>query len=174
MQAAAWVCGGTGAGAAISGNDMAFSLKLELPSHPQVLSIIRSAVQQFAVVVGFNEEECRSIILAVDEALANIIRHAYENRYDQTIELTCRRLGPDLGTDPGTPIEKMHDGLEFVFIDHGRSASPEQMKGRDLDDIRPGGLGIHLMSQIMDQVSYEPRPECNQLRMIKLLKRKTQ
>jgi len=152
---------------------MAFSLKLEMPSHPQVLSVVRSAVQQFAIVVGFNEEECRSIILAVDEALANIIRHAYDNRYDQTIELTCRRMGPDLGTDPGTPVEKVCDGLEFVITDHGRPASPEQMKGRDLDDIRPGGLGIHLMCQTMDQVSYEPRPECNQLRMTKLLKRKS-
>lgn len=153
---------------------MAFSLKLELPSHPQVLSIVRSAVQQFAVVVGFNEEECRSIILAVDEALANIIRHAYDNRYDQTIELTCRRLGPDLGPNSGTPLNDVRDGLEFLFVDHGRSAAPEQMKGRDLDDVRPGGLGIHLISQIMDQVSYEPREDCNQLRLIKLLNRKTQ
>ena len=151
---------------------MAFSLKLELPSHPQVLSVVRSAVQQFAVVVGFNEEECRSIILAVDEALANIIRHAYDNRYDQTIELTCRRLGPDLGSNSGTPVDQMQDGLEFVLVDHGRSAEPEQMKGRDLDDVRPGGLGIHLMSQIMDEVSYEPCAEFNQLRLVKLLKRK--
>lgn len=150
---------------------MAFSLKLELPSHPQVLSVVRSAVQEFAKVVGFNEEECRSIILAVDEAMTNIIRHAYQDRYDQTIELTCRRMGPDLGTNPGTP-EQIHDGLEFVLVDHGRSAEPEQMKGRDLDDVRPGGLGIHLMSQIMDQVCYEPGSEGNRLRLIKLLKRK--
>ncbi|MBI1749939.1 MAG: ATP-binding protein [Acidobacteria bacterium] len=153
---------------------MAFSLKLELPSHPQVLSVVRSAVQQFACVVGFNEEECRSIILAVDEALANIIRHAYDDRYDQTIELTCRRLGPDLGSDPGTPLDQVRDGLEFVLIDHGRPAAPEQMKSRDLNDVRPGGLGIHLITQIMDQVSYEPRENCNQLRLVKLLNRNPQ
>ena len=132
---------------------MAFSLKLELPSHPQVLSVVRSAVQEFAVVVGFNQEECRSIILAVDEALTNIIRHAYQDRYDQTIELTCRRLGPDLGSGPGTPVDQVCDGLEFVLTDCGRPATQEQMKGRDLDDVRPGGLGIHLMTQIMDEVS---------------------
>ncbi len=153
---------------------MAFSLKLELPSHPQVLSVVRSAVQQFALVVGFTEEECRTIILAVDEALTNIIRHAYDSRYDQTIELTCRRLGPDLGSDPGLPLEKVRDGLEFVFIDHGRSATQEQMKGRELDDVRPGGLGIHLISQIMDQVCYEPGEQGNQLRLVKLLNRNTQ
>ena len=153
---------------------MAFSLKLELPSHPQVLCVVRSAVQEFATVVGFNQEECRSIILAVDEALTNIIRHAYDNRYDQTIELTCRRLGPDLGTDPGKPLEKVSDGLEFLLIDRGRSASQEQMKGRDLDDVRPGGLGIHLMTQIMDEVSYVTNEHSNQLRLVKLLSRKPQ
>ena len=151
---------------------MAFSLKLELPSHPQVLCVVRSAVQEFATVVGFNQEECRSIILAVDEAMTNIIRHAYDNRYDQTIELTCRRLGPDLGTDPGKPLEQVSDGLEFVLIDRGRSATQEQMKSRDLDDVRPGGLGIHLMTQIMDEVSYVPNEHCNRLRLVKLLTRK--
>jgi anti-sigma regulatory factor (Ser/Thr protein kinase) len=153
---------------------MAFSLKLELPSHPQVLCVVRSAVQEFAAVVGFNEEECRSIILAVDEALTNIIRHAYDNRYDQTIELTCRRLGPDLGSDPGKPLEQVSDGLEFVLTDRGRSATQEQMKSRDLDDVRPGGLGIHLMTQIMDEVSYVPNEHYNQLRLVKLLNRKPQ
>jgi len=153
---------------------MAFSLKLELPSHPQVLSVVRSAVQQFAAVVGFNEDECRSIILAVDEALANIIRHAYGDRYDQTIELTCRRLGPDLGTDPGTPLDQVRDGLEFILIDHGLPADPAQLKGRDLEDVRPGGLGMHLINQIMDQVCYQALPDRNQLRLIKVLNRKPQ
>jgi anti-sigma regulatory factor (Ser/Thr protein kinase) len=153
---------------------MAFSLKMELPSHPQVLCVVRSAVQEFATVVGFNEEECRSIILAVDEALTNIIRHAYENRYDQTIELTCRRLGPDLGSDPGKPLERASDGLEFILMDRGRSAEPEEMKGRDLDDVRPGGLGIHLITKIMDEVSYAPNAHRNELRLVKYLNRRPQ
>lgn len=153
---------------------MAFSLKLELPSHPQVLCVVRSAIQEFAAVVGFNEEDCRSIILAVDEALTNIIRHAYDNRYDQTIELTCRRLGPDLGTDPGKPLDQVRDGLEFILMDRGRSASQEDLKGRDLNDVRPGGLGIHLITQIMDEVDYVPNEHCNQLRLVKFLNRKPQ
>jgi anti-sigma regulatory factor (Ser/Thr protein kinase) len=152
---------------------MAFSLKLELPSHPQVLSVVRSAVQQFACVVGFDDDDSRSIILAVDEALANIIRHAYCDRYDQTIELTCRRLGPDLGPDPSKPQDQVRDGLEFIFIDHGQATDPEKLKGRDLDDVRPGGLGLHLIHNIMDEVSYEPGRHQNQLRLVKFLNRKS-
>ena len=38
---------------------------------------------------GLPKEECDAVTLAVDEALANIIRHAYKNRYDQKIEFDC-------------------------------------------------------------------------------------
>ena len=144
---------------------MAFSLKLELPSHPQVLCVVRSAVQQLAIVAGFPEEDSRSITLAVDEALTNIIRHAYENRHDQEIELTCRLLPADA---PGQDSE----GLEFVLMDHGRPVDPAELHGRPLGEVRPGGLGTHFIAQIMDQVHYEPLPGCNQLRLVKYLNKK--
>lgn len=138
---------------------MDFVVKLELPSDPQVLCVVRSAVQQFAVIVGFSEEECRGIVLAVDEAMTNIIRHAYQNRHDQRIELTCRRN---------------RRGLECLLVDHGTSATPEQLKGRPLEEVRPGGLGIHLIQQVMDQVRYVPAPGRNELHLVKHLKNRPQ
>jgi anti-sigma regulatory factor (Ser/Thr protein kinase) len=131
--------------------------KLELASHPQLLSVVRGAVQQLAAVVGFSEEDSRAITLAVDEALTNVIRHAYDNRHDQKIELHCARLPED-------------SGIEFLLVDHGRSADPAALKSRDLDDLRPGGLGMHLIAQIMDTVQYEPLPDRNQLRLVKYRK----
>lgn len=133
---------------------MALSLKLEIQSDPQMLSVVRSAVQQLAAVAGFAEEDCRSITLALDEAMTNIIRHAYGGRNDQSIELHCH----------------CRDGaLEFVLLDRGQSAPPEKIRGRALEDVRPGGLGTHIIMQIMDQVSYEPLPDRNQLRLVKHL-----
>lgn len=38
---------------------------------------------------GLPNEECREVTIAVDEALANIIRHEYRNRHDQEIEFEC-------------------------------------------------------------------------------------
>ena len=132
-------------------------LKIEIASDPQLLCVVRGTVQQLAAVFGFPEEACRAITLAVDEALTNVIRHAYGDRHDQKIEIICSCLPKD-------------SGLEFVIVDRGKSADPAQLKSRNLDDVRPGGLGVHLIPQIMDKVHYEPSPECNRLRMIKYLK----
>jgi anti-sigma regulatory factor (Ser/Thr protein kinase) len=146
-----------------AGGRLALSVKLEVPSHPRVLSIVRSTVQQFAAVVGFDETESRSIVLAVDEALANVIRHAYQGREDQGIELACNLMCSRSDGDP--------DGLEFILEDRGTPADPEQLKGRELDDVRPGGLGLHLINSIMDEVQYQPLPGRNRLRLVKTLKR---
>lgn len=132
-------------------------LKIEISSHPQLLCVVRGTIQQLAAVVGFPDEDCRAITLAVDEALTNVIRHAYGGRHDQKIEIHCSCLPLDAG-------------IEFVVVDHGKSADPAQLKSRDLSDVRPGGLGVHLIAQIMDTVHYEPSPECNRLRLTKYLK----
>jgi serine/threonine-protein kinase RsbW len=70
---------------------MSFHLRVVTSSHPRFLSIVRAAVGQFTLVYGLTEESCRGVTLAVDEALANIIRHAYKNRDDQEIEVNLRR-----------------------------------------------------------------------------------
>ena len=133
---------------------MPLSLKLVVPSDPQILCVVRSAVERFAALAGFCEEDCRSITLALDETMTNIIRHAYDNRYDQRIELRC-------GGD--------EESIEFVLLDRGRSVPPEEIRGRPLEEVRPGGLGTHIIAQIMDQVSYEPLPDGNQWKLVKRL-----
>ena len=131
---------------------MPLTLKLEVRSDPQMLSVVRSAVQQLAAVAGFADRDCRLITLAVDEAMANIIRHAYNSRTDRPIELSCwHRNGR----------------LEFLLVDYGKPVPPEEIRGRPLHEVRPGGLGVHLIKEIMDSVRYEPRRSGNHLRLSK-------
>ncbi len=137
-------------------------LKLELPSDPALLCVVRGAVQQLATVVGLPEGQCRSVILAVDEALANIICHAYQGRRGQPIELSCRLLGPDAAG-------RHRNRLEFLLVDQGRGVNPEELKGRPLDELRPGGLGTHFIREIMDEVQYQRTGNRNQLRLVKYL-----
>ena len=59
-----------------------------------------------------------------------------------------------------TPPSWVKDGsVYFITIcvrDYGKEVHPSQIKSRDLNDIRPGGLGVHIISECMDEVSYSP------------------
>lgn len=119
---------------------------VELRSDPRYLSGARELVAAIARRLGFTETTCCQIALAVDEALANVICHGYERRADGRIWLHLWPLNADGG-----------GGLRVVIEDEGKQVEIEQIKGRDLDDIRPGGLGVHIIREVMDETVYEKR-----------------
>ena len=120
-------------------------LTLEMLSQPRLLAAARAMVGNFAQRQGFNEVQCGQISLAIDEALCNIINHGYERRADGRITLRLWDL-------PGMPR-----GLKVVIEDRARQVDPSTIRHRDLDDIRPGGLGVYIIREIMDEVCYECR-----------------
>ena len=128
--------------------------RVRMASDPRLLPVVRSAVSELAGVCGFEDGQCRSITLAVDEALSNVIRHAYKNRCDQEIELNC---------------QAQSDCLEFTFVDCGEAADPSRFCSQPLDGSALGGRGTHLIRQIMDEVCYERLPEGNRLSLKKYL-----
>ena len=133
---------------------MSFHLKLVMPSHPRFLCIVRAAVGELALVYGLPEGSCHEIVLAVDEALANVIRHAYKGRYDQEIELECLVV----------------DGrLEFTLLDRGEAPDPARICGQPLNEVSLSGRGTHLIKAAMDEVCYERVPKGNQLKLVKFL-----
>lgn len=134
------------------------AVKLNFPSDPRYLGVVRGSIERFAALVGFDEEECRWITLAVHEALTNVIRHAYHNQHDKPVELHLR---------------ERDQGMEVLLVDHGTGVKPEQMSGRDLNDVRPGGLGLHMIREIMNETQYSPLDGRNELRMYKMKGSKT-
>lgn len=120
-------------------------ITLQMLSQPRFLSAARSMVANIAQRLGFNEIRCGQISLAVDEALCNIINHGYEKREDGMIWIRIRVL------------EGERTGMQIVIEDEARQVDPTQIKSRDLDDIRPGGLGVYIIREIMDEVRYEKR-----------------
>jgi anti-sigma regulatory factor (Ser/Thr protein kinase) len=66
---------------------------------------------------------------------------------------------------------KAPKGIEIVLSDSGAAADIEKLKGRSLDEIRPGGLGLHLIEQSMDVVELRRRRGKNFLRLVKYLVR---
>jgi anti-sigma regulatory factor (Ser/Thr protein kinase) len=59
-------------------------------------------------------------------------------------------------------------GVRIVIEDEARQVDPTRMKSRDLEDIRPGGLGVHIIREVMDEAVYEKRaPVGMRLTMVK-------
>ena len=84
-------------------------------------------------------EEREELVLAIDEACQNVVRHAYK---DKTGDLAIKLSFKD---------------NEFIVTleDDGTPVIPEKIKPRNLDDVKPGGLGTFFINQIMDSVSFQ-------------------
>ena len=121
------------------------SIQLEFNSDPDILPGIRGMVVSLCERFGFKEHEIGQIALAVDEALANVIRHGYESSVDGQIWMRCRI------------IDSQNPTLQIVIEDEGNQVDSAQIQGRDLDDVKPGGLGVHIMREVMDKCEFEIR-----------------
>jgi phosphoserine phosphatase RsbU/P len=127
---------------------------VNFPSQPDRLKLVRSAVFDTAKMCGCSESVARDIVIAVDEACQNVIRHAYKGSPEGKIVL-------DISRDGDSIILSLRDFADPVDVD--------KVKPRELDDIRPGGLGTHFIREIMDEVDFLTPPEGdgNILRMVK-------
>jgi sigma-B regulation protein RsbU (phosphoserine phosphatase) len=125
---------------------------LEIHSAARNCKLARRFIEQWAETAGFPDLERGRIVLAVDEAVTNIIRHTYAGSEDQSILLTA----------------SISDGhLRFHLRDYGPPVDPAALKGRELEDIKPGGLGLHLLKSVFSQVEHEPLPDGNEWRLAK-------
>lgn len=123
-------------------------VELRLVSDPVYLVGARELVANICKRVGFSDDAASKVALALDEALANVIRHGYDRQTDRPIWIS---IWPE--SEPGVP------GIMIRVEDEAKQIDPDNIKGRDLDEIRPGGLGVYIMRRIMDQVVFEKRSE---------------
>jgi len=107
------------------------------------LRAVREAVRQEALAQGCAPECAGDIVMAVDEACQNIIRHAYAGRADGEIVIE---------------IERVASELVVSLRDFAPPVDPSRVRPRDLDDLRPGGLGTHLIQEAMDGAGFAPPP----------------
>jgi sigma-B regulation protein RsbU (phosphoserine phosphatase) len=129
-------------------------LNFTIRARSDELCRMRAAVRACVEASGCSETPTADIVLVIDEACQNIIRHAYKGDPDGEIELQIDREG---------------ENLVFALLDRAPLIDTEKVKGRDLDDIRPGGLGTHFIRELMDRAEFLPRPggAGNLLRMTK-------
>lgn len=121
--------------------------KLKVKSKTENLSLIRDFVSTAAIDAGVQPDVVENIILAVDEACTNIIKHAYQSFPD------------------GELIIKTKSTLSRFVVsitDYGKSFKPKMIPEPDLQKYyrqkRVGGLGMYLMKTLMDDVKYVSVP----------------
>lgn len=125
----------------------------DLSANSEVLGGFRSEQRSFLERTGWDPKEIGQIVLAVDEALTNVIRHAYEDASPGVMKVV---------------LEDLPDRLEIMIEDRGRKFDPTKLPPPKLPREKPGGLGIHLIRTIMDELIYDTAfTEGNRLRMIK-------
>ncbi len=125
---------------------LAYDIETIARSDPGHLQALRGLVRGYVCNRGFDRGTVDNIVLAVDEACANSIRHAYHGRCDARLQL---RLGEEEGS------------IVIEVSDDGDAAPREKFERRikeppaDMRDLKPGGLGIPLMHEVFDSVEFD-------------------
>ena len=117
--------------------------EISVKSRTENLSLIRDFVSSKTSDAGLAKDEIENVMLAVDEACTNIIKHAYNSFPDGEIVIK---------------LEYNSDKLLVTIIDHGSTFDPNGIPDPDLQKYyrngRVGGLGMFLMKTLMDDVKY--------------------
>ena len=124
---------------------------------PGQLKPMRDAVLAAVQAQGVDAEFGNSFVLALNEACMNVIQHA---------------TGGSAGTQISVELFRQDGTLILHVLDDAAPVDVSTVVPRDLEDVRPGGLGVHFMREIMDQVEFLPPPagSGNFLRMRKSMR----
>ncbi len=131
----------------------ASALTLTAPSCMDYLPVVRSFVESMCRVGGLESKTIDAIVLAVNEAASNVIRHAHQNREETTFQVECRLIV---------------DGIEVLLLDEGEPFDVAQVPHLDPAEVRAGGRGVFLMRAVLDELTCCRRESGgNALRMVK-------
>lgn len=109
-----------------------------VPSSPKYLRLIRTFVAAITQMSGLSEGSIDEVILAVDEACTNVIRHAYNNDFKK--EIIVRFIDSN-------------DRFEVIIEDSGKPAHLDCFKPVSPEG-RRGGYGLHLIRRAFDELTY--------------------
>ena len=121
------------------------------------LKEVRSFSRKVFEKLDIDQDLKDELVLAIAEAAQNIVKHAYQGQDTED------KMEIKISLDKGQ--------LEIGFFDKGRPVDKENIRHRNIDDIKPGGLGTYFIQQIMDAVVFKEgeKPWINHLILTKNL-----
>jgi serine/threonine-protein kinase RsbW len=121
--------------------------EIVIKSKTENLSSVRDFIHDCCNSNGIASSAIDDVVIAVDEACTNVIKHAYKFMPDGDIKVRLRISGKKLSID---------------IIDYGNIFNPDALKEPNMNEYfkmkKVGGLGVHLMKTLMDEVRFEPVP----------------
>lgn len=113
---------------------------ITIDSDSAQLKQVREEIDQFLLKNRFSDKARADILVAMGEATANSIRHAYENKPGHKVEVT---------------LEEYPDKVMFRVRDYGKKINPAKLETKPtLPPTEPHGLGLYFMKTIMDGFEY--------------------
>lgn len=138
--------------------DQQSPVEIRIQAQMKYVCAVRATVGAIAEKFDIPKKLSSKVVLAVEEAMTNVIRHGYRGPCDQPIWV---KLSPFI--KDGVP------GIEIIMEDISRDVDIATIKSRPLEEYRPGGLGVHIIRSFMDEVDYSHLPHGGiRLRMTKL------
>lgn len=117
--------------------------QLTIQSSLESLKIIRNFVMEFCLRNKIAEKSINNIVLAVDEACTNIVKHAYKNQEGGIVSVK---------------LKLENDKLSIELEDLGAKFNTEEVPNANIEEYykehKKGGWGIYLIKKIMDLVHY--------------------
>ena len=122
------------------------------------LKDVRSFCREVFEKLQIQEDLKDELVLAIAEAAQNIVKHAFKNAASPTelmvVQISCE-----------------NNKLQIAFYDRGTPVDPKKVKHREIDNVKPGGLGTFFIQEIMDAVEFKDgkKPWINHLVLTKQL-----
>jgi len=138
-------------------------LRLSTPPDLSYLPLIQTAIREMAKRIGFTGQDLYEIEVAAEEAVSNVMIHAFSDREGETYDLICERA----------PL-----GMRIIIREKGLPFDPRQIPDyrptEDLEGMSASGMGVFLMKKFMNEVSFHNLGmEGKETRLVKYLPAKS-
>ena len=127
-------------------------IELSFDSSPANLALVRKKIEKFCHDCGLDVPACEEMGLVVNEALANVIRHAYHGETDKPVEVSA---------------EPWNGGVEISIRDWGTGHDPSVNPLKEPDPLTPGGLGLICLKKLTDEARFEAQTDGMKLVLIR-------
>lgn len=118
-------------------------MELRFPASPERMAAVREKVREALAARGLDPTAIEEIVLAISEACQNVMKHGYPASGAGDIVLDISRDG---------------ERLVVRITDFAPAFDPDRVAPRDLAVVRPGGLGIYFITELMDTAECQPGP----------------